>query len=91
MGFLALDSKQGVPLPPDTESRTAEFTDLVATAVANREARAEVRRPADEQAALRRVATVVAGGVSQAKVFSAIAWECGQLSARRHRDGARRR
>jgi PAS domain S-box-containing protein len=78
-GAFAVHSKQGVPLPPDTESRMAQFTDLLGTAVANREARAEVTRLADEQAALRRVATVVAGGASQAEVFSAIARECGQL------------
>jgi PAS domain S-box-containing protein len=78
-GALALHSKQGVPLPTDTESRMAQFTDLVGTAVANREARAEVTRLADEQAALRRVATVIAAEASQAAVFGAIARECGQL------------
>ena len=40
-GILALGSGAG-PLPPDTEQRMAEFTDLVATAVANAQNRAEL-------------------------------------------------
>ena len=48
------------PLPPDTEERLTRFTELVATAILNAQARAEVQRLADEQAALRRVATLVA-------------------------------
>jgi PAS domain S-box-containing protein len=67
------------PCPLETESGVARFADLVATAVANAETRAEVERLAAEQAALRRVATVVARGVSRAQVFSAIAEEVQQL------------
>jgi signal transduction histidine kinase len=40
-GMLALGSEEG-PLPPDTEQRMTEFTDLVATAVANAQNRAEL-------------------------------------------------
>jgi GAF domain-containing protein len=78
-GALAVHSKQCEPLPPDTEARAAQFADLVATAIANAEARAEVTRLAQEQAALRRVATLVAREASQAEVFTAIAEEIGQL------------
>jgi PAS domain S-box-containing protein len=78
-GALALHSKQSDPLPPDTESRMAQFTDLVATAIANREARAEVDRLADEQAALRRVATLVAQGDPSRKIIDAVASEVVQL------------
>jgi signal transduction histidine kinase len=39
--MIAVGSGQG-PLPPDTEQRTTEFTDLVATAVANAQSRAEL-------------------------------------------------
>jgi GAF domain-containing protein len=78
-GVLAVHSKQREPLPPDTEARIAQFTDLVATAIANAEARAEVARLAQEQAALRRVATLVAREASQAEVFTAIAEEIGLL------------
>jgi signal transduction histidine kinase len=40
-GLVAVGSGQG-PLPPDTEQRTTEFTDLVATAIANAQSRAEL-------------------------------------------------
>jgi GAF domain-containing protein len=78
-GAIAVHSKRREPLPRDTEARAAQFADLVATAIANAEARAEVTRLAQEQAALRRVATLVAREASQAEVFTAIAEEIGQL------------
>jgi signal transduction histidine kinase len=40
-GLIAVGSGQG-PLPPDIEQRMTEFTDLVATAVANAQSRAEL-------------------------------------------------
>jgi signal transduction histidine kinase len=40
-GLIAVGSGEG-PLPPDTEQRMTEFTDLVATAVANAQSRAEL-------------------------------------------------
>jgi signal transduction histidine kinase len=74
-GALAVHSKRDAPLPPDTESRIAQFSDLVATAIANAEARAEVERLAEEQAALRRVAMLVAEGAAPTAVFDAVAAE----------------
>ena len=53
---------QDVSLPADTESRLGEFTELMATAIANAESQARAARLADEQAALRRVAMLVAQG-----------------------------
>jgi signal transduction histidine kinase len=41
-GLMAAGSSQERPLPPDTEARLASFTELVATAIANAEARTEV-------------------------------------------------
>jgi signal transduction histidine kinase len=41
-GLMAAGSSQDQPLPPDTEARLASFTGLVATAIANAEARTEV-------------------------------------------------
>jgi GAF domain-containing protein len=67
------------PLPPDTEARLASFTELVATAIANTEARETLAQLADEQAALRRVATLVAEGVSQDTLFAAVAEEVAGL------------
>ena len=60
---------------------------MVATAISNAEARAEVERLAQEQAALRRVATLVARGVPPADVFEAIAREAGRLLASTHAMG----
>jgi GAF domain-containing protein len=84
-GAIAVGSGQG-PLPPDTEQRMTEFTDLVATAVANAQNRAaleasrdELARLLEEQAALRRVATLVARGIDPAEVFSAVAEEIRRL------------
>lgn len=62
-------STEREPLPPDTEERLANFTELVATAVANSESRAALGVLADEQAALRRVATLVARGLPPAEIF----------------------
>ena len=67
------------PLPHAAEHRIPAFTELVATAIANAEAREELRRVADEQAALRRVATLVARGVLPTAVFAAVAEEVGRL------------
>jgi GAF domain-containing protein len=78
-GGLVVHSKQTEPLPADTESRLENFTDLVATAIANSEARAQAERLADEQAALRRVATLVAQGVPPPELFAAVAREVGLL------------
>jgi signal transduction histidine kinase len=78
-GALAVHTRGNSPFPPDTEARMEQFTELVATAVAHEEARGEVARLADEQAALRRVATLVAREGSATTVLGAIAEECGRL------------
>jgi signal transduction histidine kinase len=41
-GAANVGSSQHEPLPPDTEARVGDFTDLVATAIANAEARTEL-------------------------------------------------
>jgi GAF domain-containing protein len=66
-------------LAPTAEQRLTEFTELVATAVANTQARHELTTLAREQAALRRVATLVAEGVPAADVFSAVSGEVARL------------
>jgi GAF domain-containing protein len=63
------------PLPRDTEARLTDFTELLATAIANAESRARVARLAEEQAALRRVATLVARGVPPEELFAAVTEE----------------
>jgi signal transduction histidine kinase len=54
-----------------------EFTALVATAISNADARAEMARLAAEQTALRRVATLVARAVPTAEVIEAVTREVG--------------
>jgi PAS domain S-box-containing protein len=78
-GAMSADSTDGEPLPDDIEDRLAEFTDLVAAAIANAADREEIARLADEQAALRRVATLVARGSSPEQVFTAVADEVALL------------
>ena len=78
-GVIGVASTRDEPLPADIEARLAGFTELVATAVANAQARVELRGFAEEQAALRRVATLVAGGASPEEVFTAVPEEVGQL------------
>jgi len=65
--------------PPGTESRMAEFMELAATAIANAESRARVTRLAEEQAALRRVATLVAREAVPQELFAAVTEEAGRL------------
>jgi signal transduction histidine kinase len=79
-GVIAASSR-AAPFAPDTESRIAEFTELAATAIANAQAGEELRRIADEQAALRRVATLVARAAPPPAVFAAVAEEVGRLLA----------
>ena len=72
-----------------TESRMADFMELAALAIANARAerdrgaleasRDELARLLAEQAALRRVATLVARGIDPVEIFSAVAGEFGRL------------
>ena len=78
-GVMLVGSTRDEPLPPCTELRLAAFTELAATAVANAQARVDLRGFADEQAALRRVATLVARGTPPGKVFATVAEEAGRL------------
>jgi len=79
-GVIAASSKREAPFPKDTESQIADFTDLVATAIANAESRAELDQLVDQQAALRRVATLVARGLPSAEIFAAVAEEVARIT-----------
>ena len=78
-GLIFAGSTREQPLPPDTEMRLASFTELLATAIANADGRAALARLAEEQAALRRVATLVAQGTAPDDLFAAVAGEVGRL------------
>lgn len=81
-GAALVGSRRLEPLPANIEDRIADFADLVATAIANAATRAELQVSrdslgvlADQQAALRRVATLVARGARPSEVYSAVAEE----------------
>jgi len=78
-GVMAAGSTKPEPLPSGTELRLAQFTELLATAIANAESRADLARLAEEQVALRRVATLVAGGAPPEEVFATVTEEVGRL------------
>ena len=78
-GHIGVAMAKGVSLPDRIEEHLAEFTELVATAFSSSASREQLRRLADEQAALRRVATLVAHGAQPADVFDAVAEELGRL------------
>ena len=78
-GVLAAASKSEQLLPRDAEQRLAEFAELFATAIANSEAHEQLAQLADEQAALRRVATLVAEGATPHSVFDAVRHEVARM------------
>jgi signal transduction histidine kinase len=80
-GAIAAGASRAEPLPDGAESRIAEFTELVATAIANVQARADLERLAEEQAALRRVATSVARECPAEEILAKVAEEVGQILA----------
>ena len=80
-GALGAAAYEREGLPPDAERRIAQFADLASTAIANADARGEVERLAQEQAALRRVATLVAEGAEPAELFAAVTREVARLFA----------
>ncbi len=65
--------------PPDTEDRIAGFAELVATAIANAQARSQLAQVAEEQRALRQVATLAACGASQSELFAAVAQQASRV------------
>jgi signal transduction histidine kinase len=65
--------------PPDAEYRLADFAALVAQSIVNAEARRETAELVAEQTALRRIATLVAGGKPQAEVLGEVTSAVGRL------------
>ncbi|MCD2195860.1 GAF domain-containing sensor histidine kinase [Actinomycetospora endophytica] len=76
-GALVVVARQ--PLPDTNETHLANFADLVGTAIAAAQSRTQLGALADEQAALRRVAELVARGPAPGEVFVAIANETSAL------------
>jgi signal transduction histidine kinase len=85
-GAALVGSTQPEPLPPDTEARIADFTDLVATAIANAETRAELtasraRVVAAADEARRRVERDLHDGAQQRLVSLGLALRTAEASA----------
>jgi signal transduction histidine kinase len=78
-GVMIAGTRLKRALPPDTEASLASFTDLLATAISNADSRAALTRLAQEQAALQRVATLVARGAPPDELFAAVSGEVGRL------------
>ncbi|MEU8821606.1 GAF domain-containing protein [Actinoplanes sp. NPDC048796] len=75
-GLTAVGSTNGDPLPPGTEDQLAKFTELLAGAIANTQARDELEQLA---AALQRVAKLVAHDAAPRDVFEAVVTEAASL------------
>jgi signal transduction histidine kinase len=78
-GAISVLSTASTALPEHIEYRLAEITELVATAISNSASREELGRLAEEQSALRRVATLVARAVPEEQLFATIVEEVGRL------------
>ncbi len=78
-GGLVASSGRPNGFAPGAENRLASFAELVADALANTDAREQLRRLLDEQAALRRVATLVASDPQPTEVFECVCEELGMV------------
>ena len=75
-GHIAAYGEADEILPPGCETRLADYTNLMASAIANAQARDELRGAGGAAgAALRRVATLVAQQAPPGTIFNAVAGE----------------
>ena len=77
--ITASRTRSSEPFQYGAKHRLGDFASLVAQAIANAEARRELGAVAEEQAALQRVATLVAGGKPQREVLEAVMHHVGHL------------
>ena len=80
-GALSAAWPEDTPIPVGAEDRVAAFAELVSYAIDNAETREDLEHLAEEQAALRRIATLVAQGSDAGAVFDAACEETGRLFA----------
>jgi signal transduction histidine kinase len=78
-GALVAVSTTSEPLATGSAGRLANFSQLVASAIASAQAREELRGLAEQQGALRRIATLVAQGAEPQAVFTAVAVEAARI------------
>jgi hypothetical protein len=79
-GVMFVGTMESEPLPADLEARLQEFAELVAISISNAESRDRRGRLADQQAALRRVATLAARGAGLDEIFAAVAEEVARVA-----------
>ncbi len=79
-GAMVVYTLRREPLPEDTEARLTDFTELIASAIVTAESQEARAVLTDEQAALRRVATLVAQGVPSDALFSSVCDEAEALT-----------
>ncbi|MEU8607381.1 GAF domain-containing protein, partial [Actinoplanes sp. NPDC048791] len=77
-GMLAVTDPDG-PLPQDSERRLSPFAEIAAVATSGARARDDLHRIADEQAALRRVAELVARDADEQTLFDTVTTEAATL------------
>jgi signal transduction histidine kinase len=78
-GAMSVFATGGESLASDTTQRLSAFTDLLGSAISAVSSREQMARLADEEVALRRVATLVAQGSDPRRVFAAVTEEVGLL------------
>jgi signal transduction histidine kinase len=78
-GVTIAAAAQPAQLAAGSERRLASLTELVGAAIADAQAQADLHRIAGEQAALRRVAVLVASSAEPADIFPLVALEVGNL------------
>jgi GAF domain-containing protein/two-component sensor histidine kinase len=78
-GLISAFAEAEQILPQGSETRLAEFTHLMGSAISNAQTREELRGLAEQQgAALRRIGTMVAQQAPPNEVFAAVALEAGR-------------
>ena len=78
-GVMWVGGKRAEPLPAATETRLRDFAEFAAVAVANADSRNRLRRLADSEASLRRVATLAAAGATPEELLAVVADEASRI------------
>ena len=78
-GLMWVAGKRVEPLPAAAETRLRDFAEFAAVAVANADSRNRLRRLADSETSLRRVATLAAEGATPAELLAAVADEAARI------------
>jgi signal transduction histidine kinase len=78
-GLMWVGSRRAEPLAAAAETRLRDFVELAAVAVANAQSRHQLRRLADSEASLRRVATLAAEGATPGDLLAAVADEAASI------------